>query len=131
MKKIGNLRKIGNLTLPPLLNAKLIRFGPLWNENLVFSFFFFFNKIFFLLMFYFWSQIEISPYVRQLSTNTFTYLTPPSASVDQNCGSKLWTNETGFSVIGKWMHFWLQNWCDIFFGQPCISKLTLSVESTV
>ena len=28
-------------TLPPISNAKLIRFGPLWNENLVFSFLFF------------------------------------------------------------------------------------------
>ena len=51
-------------------------------------------------MFYFWSQIEISPYVRQLSTNTFTYLTP-SASVDQNCeqtkqGFQLQENECIF-----------------------------------
>ena len=46
-------------------------------EMKIYFFHFFLNKISFLLMFYFWSQIEISLYVRQLSTNTLTYLTPP------------------------------------------------------
>ena len=43
------LKKVGNLTPPPLFNAKLIRFGPLWND---FSHFLLFFVIFFL--FFFW-----------------------------------------------------------------------------
>ena len=36
------MKKVGNLTPPPLLNAKLIRFGPLFHENPVFFIIFLF-----------------------------------------------------------------------------------------
>ena len=74
-------------------------------------------------MFYFWSQIEISLYVRQLSTNTFTYLTPPlplwTKTVDQNCEQ----TKQGFQLQ--------ENECIFGCKTDVISKLTLSVESTV